>query len=29
MLRPHPPERWPWSEDFTQLCSTVRAPSAL
>jgi len=23
------PERWPWSEDFTQLFSTVHAPPAL
>jgi hypothetical protein len=23
----HLPERWPWSEDFTQLFSTVHAPS--
>ncbi|MFI5823677.1 IS1380 family transposase [Streptomyces rishiriensis] len=25
----HLPERWPWSEDFTQLFSTVHAPPAL
>ncbi|MFE3830645.1 hypothetical protein [Streptomyces sp. NPDC059092] len=25
----HLPERWPWSEDFTQLFSTVHAPLAL
>ena len=25
----HLPERWPWSEDFTQLFSTVHAPPTL
>jgi hypothetical protein len=25
----HLPERWPWSQDFTQLFSTVHAPPAL
>ncbi|WP_443055315.1 hypothetical protein [Streptomyces sp. NBC_00258] len=25
----HVPERWPWSEDFTQLFSAVHAPPAL
>ncbi|MDH6221985.1 hypothetical protein M2283_009332 [Streptomyces pseudovenezuelae] len=25
----HLPERWPWSEDFTQLFSTVQAPPTL